>query len=964
MPSNDAGDHAISGSSRAGWRKRALAVMASALTLTSMAVGIAGSPAQAAGPYNYGEALQKSIWFYEAQQAGPKPSWNRVSWRGPSALTDGADVGLDLTGGWFDAGDHVKFGFPMASTATMLAWGAVEYRAAYAASGQLTHLLNNLRFVNDYFIKAHPSANVLYGQVGAGGPDHQWWGPAEVMKMARPSYKIDATCGGSDLAGETAAAMAASSMVFRPTDPTYANTLLSHARQLYTFADTVRKKYSECITDASSYYNSWSGYNDELVWGAIWLHRATGEAAYLAKAESYYANLGTEPQSTIKSYKWTHDWDDKTYGSYVLLAKLTGKQQYVDDANRWLDYWTVGVNGQRITYSPGGQAWLQQWGSLRYAANTAFVAFVYSDYTSDATRKVRYHDFAARQINYILGDNPSNRSYVNGFGNNPPINPHHRTAHGSWTDSLQSPTNNRHTLFGALVGGPGSANDSYVDDRGNFQANEVATDYNGGFTSALARMFSEYGGTPPAGFPGVETPDDAQFYVESGENTASNGQFTEVKAIIYNKSAWPARALTNGSFRYYFTLDGTTTPSQISLTTAYNQCSAPTGPTLFSGSTYYVTISCAGQSIAPAGQSDWRREVQFRITSSGSWDNSNDWSFRAVQGRNSKITVYDGATLLFGETPGPVTPDTTPPTTPGTPVASAISSSSATLGWSASTDAGGSGLAGYRVYREAGATDVLVASPTTNSLALSGLSASTSYTYYVIARDGAGNTSPASTPVTFSTTAVPVDNVAPTRPGAPSAGAITQTSATLSWAASTDTGGSGLIGYDVVRQQGDALMIVASPITNSFALSGLTAGTSYTYFVVAKDGAGNRSVASTPVTFSTLPTGGGGSCDVAYVIQNQWAGGFGANITIKNTGTSTINGWTLAFTWPAAGQGVMQGWSATWAGSGANVTATGLSWNGTLAPGASTGIGFNGNWTTANPEPTAFTLNGAACTVS
>ena len=173
----------------------------------------------------------------------PKPSWNRVSWRGDSALTDGSNVGLDLTGGWYDAGDHVKFGFPMAFSTTMLAWGAVEYRAGYTASGQLTHLLNNLRFVNDYFIKAHPSANVLYGQVGKGDDDHKWWGPAEVLPMARPAYKIDASCGGADLAGETAAAMAASSMVFRPTDAAYADKLVTHAKQLYTFADTVRKAY-------------------------------------------------------------------------------------------------------------------------------------------------------------------------------------------------------------------------------------------------------------------------------------------------------------------------------------------------------------------------------------------------------------------------------------------------------------------------------------------------------------------------------------------------------------------------------------------------------------------------------------------------------------------------------------------------------------------------------------------------
>jgi endoglucanase len=140
---------------------------------------------QAQASFNYAEALQKSIFFYEAQISGPKPSWSRVTWRGNSAMQDGQDVGRDLTGGWFDAGDHVKFGFAMASSATMLAWGGVEYRGAFEAKGQLPHLLNNLRFVNDYFIKAHSAPSELWGQVGSGGSDHSFWGSAEVMHLRR-----------------------------------------------------------------------------------------------------------------------------------------------------------------------------------------------------------------------------------------------------------------------------------------------------------------------------------------------------------------------------------------------------------------------------------------------------------------------------------------------------------------------------------------------------------------------------------------------------------------------------------------------------------------------------------------------------------------------------------------------------------------------------------------------------------
>ncbi|RAJ47138.1 processive endocellulase [Kitasatospora sp. SolWspMP-SS2h] len=631
----------------------------------------AAAAGTAASAFNYGEALQKSLLFYEAQQSGKLPATNRVGWRGDSALDDGKDVGLDLTGGWYDAGDHVKFGLPMAASTTMLAWGGIAEKQGYTASGQLPYLKNNLRFVDDYLLKAHPAPNVLYGQIGNGSADHAWWGPAEVLPMARPAYRIDASCPGSDLAGETAAALASSSLVFADSDPAYAATLLTHAKQLYTFADTYRGKYSDCIKDAQGYYNSWSGYNDELVWGAIWLYKATGDSAYLAKAESYYANLSTEPQTTTKSYKWTIAWDDKSYGAYVLLAQLTGKQQYVDDANRWLDWWTVGVNGSQVKYSPGGEAVLDSWGSLRYAANTSFVALVYSDtLTGDPVRKARYHDFALRQIDYALGDNPRKSSYLIGYGTNPPKNPHHRTAHGSWTDQLTNPVNSRHTLIGALVGGPSSADDSYTDDRSNYVNNEVATDYNAAFTGALARLYGEYGGAPLANFPPRETPDGPEMSVQASVN-AAGPNFTEIKAYLINKSAWPARPLKNASLRYYFTLEPGVSPSQITLTTNYNQCGAVSGPTFYAGSTYYVTVDCSTTVIAPAGQSAYRKEVQFRIASSGAWDPTNDWSYQGISlvpGSTPvdapNIRLLDGGVPQWGAEPGGTGPSSSPVPSP------------------------------------------------------------------------------------------------------------------------------------------------------------------------------------------------------------------------------------------------------------------------------------------------------------
>jgi endoglucanase len=304
--------------------------------------------------------------------------------------------------------------------------------------------------------------------------------------MKRPAFKIDAENPGSEIAGEAAAALAAAGILFRGEDLPYSQNLLSHAKALFDFADRHRGNYVDAIPAAWGYYHS-SGYHDELVWSALWLYKATGNVEYLRKAESIYR----ESLANV-SMRWTHSWDDKRYGAAILLAQLTKSAVYKNAVRRWLDYWTIGDQGERIEYTPGGLAWLDSWGSLRYAATTAFLAFLYADTVEDVG--TRYRDFARQQIDYILGANPQGRSYVVGFGNNPPRNPHHRASHGSLKHTIEDPLTNRHILYGALVGGPTSADDSsYVDDRTNFQGNEVALDYNAGFTGAVARMILHIG---------------------------------------------------------------------------------------------------------------------------------------------------------------------------------------------------------------------------------------------------------------------------------------------------------------------------------------------------------------------------------------------------------------------------------------------------------------------------------------
>ncbi|HBE16690.1 MAG TPA: endoglucanase [Cyanobacteria bacterium UBA11149] len=608
--------------------------------------------------YNYGEVLQKAIYFYEAQRSGKLPVNNRVEWRGDSGLNDGADNKIDLTGGWYDAGDHVKFGLPMAASTTILSWGLIEYGDGYKKSGQYQYILDNLRWVNDYFMKAHPSANVLWGQVGKASLDHDWWGPAEVMQMARPSYKIDQSCPGSDLAGETAAAMAASSMVFKETDATYANTLLRHAKELFQFAEEYQGIYSDCITEAKDFYKS-SGYNDELAWAAGWLYRATGDKEYLSKAEIYYDKL-SENANDIKPYNWTHTWDDKSYGTYVLLAELTGEAQYQEDVERWLDYWCDRCQSKHIYYTKGGLAWLSEWGSLRYTAKTAFLAFVYSDSVKSPWKKRKYAAFGERQINYILGNNPQKRSYIVGFGNNPPTQPHHRTAHGSWANNKTNPEKTRHILYGALIGGP-DKNDNFIDDRSNFKMTEVATDYNGGLTGAIARMYTKYGGQPLANFPPPEERED-EFFVEA-EVLANQTDSTTIRTIIYNQSGWPARIIQPLSFRYFvdlsevISLGAKSTDINVNFIPQPGVTISQLNPWGNSTTIYYLQIDVDGSKLYPGGEPHYKKEVQFSFASPiGMWNPDNDWSYQEIKNqeglvKRAHIPVYDKDKLIFGAEP-------------------------------------------------------------------------------------------------------------------------------------------------------------------------------------------------------------------------------------------------------------------------------------------------------------------------
>nr|BFD89020.1 hypothetical protein KitaXyl93_03800 [Kitasatospora sp. Xyl93] len=109
----------------------------------------------------------------------------------------------------------------------------------------------------------------------------------------------------------------------------------------------------------------------------------------------------------------------------------------------------------------------------------------------------------------------------------------------------------------------------------------------------------------------------------------------------------------------------------------------------------------------------------------------------------------------------------------------------------------------------------------------------------------------------------------------------------------------------------------------------------------------------------TAPTPPTASCAVAYKVDSAWSGGFTATVTVRNTGTATVSGWTVGWSFPGD-QRISTGWNATVTQSGSAVSARDAGWNGTLAPGASASFGFQAT-SAADPAPSRFTLNGAAC---
>ncbi len=309
---------------------------------------------------------------------------------------------------------------------------------------------------------------------------------------------------------------------------------------------------------------------------------------------------------------------------------------------------------------------------------------------------------------------------------------------------------------------------------------------------------------------------------------------------IPNTPGTTNRIMVKGSNHIFFDVSNT----NFTITAGSTDTVAPTAPTLAASGTTQTTTSLswsgATDNVAVTGYDVYKDGVLLGSTASSTYSvsglsASTTYAF-TVKAKDAAGNASVASNSVSVTTLAPA-PDTTAPTA-ATLSASGTTFTSTNLSWSGATD--NVGVTGYDVYQDG----IFKASTASTTFSVTGLTSSTTYSFTVNAKDAAGNISVASN--TVSVTTLTPDTTAPTAPTL-SASGTTATSTTLSWTGATDN--VAVTGYNVYR---GTTLIGTTTTATTYAVSGLTASTAYTFYVQAKDAAGNISIASNTVSVTTL----------------------------------------------------------------------------------------------------------------
>ncbi len=678
---------------------------------------------------NFAKALQYSMYMYDANMCGTEVDENcEYVWRGDchtydaqvplkpmensvgtnlsqsfidkykDVLDPDGDGFVDVAGGMHDAGDHVQFGMPENYSAAALGWGYYEFRDAYAKTGQDDHIETILRYFNDYLMKCtfrDASGTVIAHcyQTGDGDIDHAKWNSPEVDQMARPAFFLTAEKPQTDYVVSAAASLAINYLNFKSTDPDYAEKSLDYAKSLWKFANDNPKELSDNADGPKQYYRS-EKWEDDYCWAAAWLFLCTEDKSYLESAAEfvdYYAPSG-----------WCFCWNDMWSGANSMWGVINqkypelglvdmvraaqGKNQYVYD-DFWDEVEKCFPKWQALE-SPGGYAFLSQWGSARYNTAMQLIALVYDKYNNNG-KPGQYSDWAKSQMEYIMGDNPLNRAYIVGYNETAAKFPHHRAASG--LTKCEDPDEHRYVLYGALVGGP-DGQDNHIDVTSDYIYNEVTIDYNAAFVGACAGLYEFYGTDamqptpdfPPAPEYNEEEGGGTGYWVEACGIDDLHSDGAGVTKLSFFVCTNATKALTNTSVRYYFNSSEMSNPMGMEGKELYDQSAVESAPAdgIVSGpfkydktpDTYYFEITWDGFNIANSAK-------KFQLTMGtyygDNWDPTNDWSYQGLtmftqddaffgtgnEVKADNICVYSDGVHIGGTEPDGSVPDTGASTT-------------------------------------------------------------------------------------------------------------------------------------------------------------------------------------------------------------------------------------------------------------------------------------------------------------
>lgn len=439
--------------------------------------------------YNFAKLLQLSLYFYDANMCGDKVDETSLyskdlynGWRDDCHINDYFmynGTKYTVTGGYHDAGDHVKFGLPMAQSMTTLGIAYDQFGDAFDELNQTSHL----KTITDYYCDYVRSCTVLNAagdtaeafcyQVGDGQADHKNWCPPEVENESSTNrtftYVATSSNPATDIVSEAAAALAMNYLNFKNTED------LKYAKALFAFAKSIpdsNKKVGTYQPDGygGNFYasNSWK---DDYCLAAALLYKATNNVEYKNEYNSKNENSG----NISKPFDWDNVYQAAAYyAPEISSSEMATMKSYFDS---------------KANSSSSNYFCPYSWGSARYNCNVQMMSLIY-----DNLYDTSFKTWARYQMSAILGNNSKSVNLVCGYNTNSAKKPHHRASSGfaNW-DAYNADGTHKYTLYGALVGGPTSSDfSSYEDSITNYTTNEITCDYNAGLVGAAAALYTYY----------------------------------------------------------------------------------------------------------------------------------------------------------------------------------------------------------------------------------------------------------------------------------------------------------------------------------------------------------------------------------------------------------------------------------------------------------------------------------------